>query len=214
MTGTFTAPDAPFFPITGHPTSLTGYYKFLPVNNDTLYMSVHLFKNGSEVAGGYFNSSSSVSSWTSFNIPITTGDPYGTTYATADSGRMMIAAYNAQGPNTVPRGNSVLYVDNLNFDTAISSVTDRNSRIPTPVSGVVNLRISSSSSISFTLTSNSYVSLKVLDLHGREVATLVNKTFMAAGTYTKRWNADAMSNGIYLYRIQTGSSAAAIKAFR
>ncbi len=58
-----------------------------------------------------------------------------------------------------------------------------------------------STSISFTLPSKSFVSLKVFDLLGREVATLVNEQ-KPAGTYTQKWNAANVSSGIYFYRLQ------------
>jgi len=56
-------------------------------------------------------------------------------------------------------------------------------------------------SISFTLPSKSFVSLKIFDLLGREVATLVNEQKLA-GIYTKKWNAANVSSGIYFYRLQ------------
>jgi len=59
-------------------------------------------------------------------------------------------------------------------------------------------------SISFTLPSKSFVSLKVFDLLGRGVATLVNEQ-KSAGTYTQKWNAANVSSGIYFYRLQAGS---------
>lgn len=58
--------------------------------------------------------------------------------------------------------------------------------------------------ISYTLSAISDVSLKVYDLLGREVATLVNEK-KSAGTYTVTWNATNMPSNIYFYRIQTGS---------
>jgi hypothetical protein len=73
---------------------------------------------------------------------------------------------------------------------------------------------SSLTDISFTLASASCVSLKVFDLSGREVATLVNNEMMPAGTYTKRWNGGPASSGVYLYRLAAGSSTKTTKAFR
>jgi hypothetical protein len=72
----------------------------------------------------------------------------------------------------------------------------------------------SSADISFTLASNSCVSLKVFDLAGREMAALVNNEMMPAGTYTKRWNTGATSSGMYLYRLRAGSSTITTKALR
>ena len=58
--------------------------------------------------------------------------------------------------------------------------------------------------ISFSLPTGSFVSLKVFDLIGREVAIIVSQELFA-GTYTRQWNATNMSSGIYFYRLQAGS---------
>ena len=58
--------------------------------------------------------------------------------------------------------------------------------------------------ISFTLPSKWLVLLKVYDLVGREVATLVSEELMA-GNHTRQWNAANMSSGVYFYRLQVGS---------
>lgn len=207
MSGTFAGAGGPAFSITGHPTSLTGYYKYAPLNGDTMYINLHLFKNGTDVSYGNFTSTASASSWTPFTFPLSS-------YASADSGNIIIAAYNADGANFVPHGNSILYVDNLHFDSLITSVNYRYLGNHMPSSNIVNLFNSSLSSISFTLSSNQLVSLKVLDLRGHEMATLVNNQMMPAGIYSKHWNTGAMPNGVYLYRMQAGVSIVAIKAVR
>lgn len=56
--------------------------------------------------------------------------------------------------------------------------------------------------ISYQLSAVGFVSLKVYDLLGREVATLVDEV-RPAGFYTVRWNASSMPSGVYLYRLQT-----------
>ncbi|MGD1046900.1 MAG: T9SS type A sorting domain-containing protein [Bacteroidota bacterium] len=61
-----------------------------------------------------------------------------------------------------------------------------------------------STNISFNLLSKSFVSLKVFDIIGREVATIVSGE-MLAGSYSRQWNAASMSSGIYFYRLQAGS---------
>ncbi|MCX6122267.1 MAG: T9SS type A sorting domain-containing protein [Ignavibacteriales bacterium] len=58
--------------------------------------------------------------------------------------------------------------------------------------------------ISFSLPSKSYVSLKVFDALGREVSVLVSDE-MAAGTYSKQWNANNLPSGVYFYRLQAGT---------
>jgi len=61
-----------------------------------------------------------------------------------------------------------------------------------------------STTISFNLPSQSIVSLKIFDLLGREVATIVSEK-MSAGSYTRQWNAAEMPSGVYFYRLQAGS---------
>jgi hypothetical protein len=46
-----------------------------------------------------------------------------------------------------------------------------------------------------------YVTLKIFDLLGREVATLVNEK-KDAGYYSVQWNASGFSSGIYFYQLQ------------
>ena len=63
-----------------------------------------------------------------------------------------------------------------------------------------------STNISFELPSRTYVSLKVFDVMGREVAAIVSGE-MLAGSYTRIWNASNISSGMYFYRLQAGLSA-------
>jgi len=58
--------------------------------------------------------------------------------------------------------------------------------------------------ISFSLPSKSFVSLKVFDILGRDVASIISEE-MSAGNYSRQWKADKMSSGIYFYRLQAGS---------
>jgi len=51
------------------------------------------------------------------------------------------------------------------------------------------------------LTVRSHVSLKVYDVLGREIATLVNKE-KPAGNYKVKFNAAGLASGIYFYRLQ------------
>jgi hypothetical protein len=59
--------------------------------------------------------------------------------------------------------------------------------------------------ISYELPVMSRVTLKVFDLLGREVATLVDGV-SPAGSYSRQWNAAHMASGVYLYELRTGSS--------
>jgi hypothetical protein len=48
------------------------------------------------------------------------------------------------------------------------------------------------------------VNLKVYDLLGRQIATLVNQQ-LNPGTYDVEWNATKYSNGVYFYKFSAGS---------
>jgi photosystem II stability/assembly factor-like uncharacterized protein len=58
--------------------------------------------------------------------------------------------------------------------------------------------------ISWQLTSSSHVIIKVYDILGREITTLVNKN-MDAGSYNVSWNASKLASGVYFYRLQVNS---------
>jgi hypothetical protein len=58
--------------------------------------------------------------------------------------------------------------------------------------------------IEYALPENSFVSIKVYDMLGKEVTTLLSKQ-QDAGTYVVEWNASQYSSGIYFYRINAGN---------
>jgi photosystem II stability/assembly factor-like uncharacterized protein len=57
--------------------------------------------------------------------------------------------------------------------------------------------------ISFSVGMYSFTSLRVYDLLGREVATLVDEK-KPAGKYTVQWNAGRLSTGVYFYKLRAG----------
>jgi hypothetical protein len=58
--------------------------------------------------------------------------------------------------------------------------------------------------ISYLLPTQSHVTLKVFDLLGREVATLVDD-YKEAGYYEASFDASSLSGGVYYYRLQAGT---------
>ncbi|HLP18592.1 MAG TPA: T9SS type A sorting domain-containing protein [Bacteroidota bacterium] len=61
-----------------------------------------------------------------------------------------------------------------------------------------------STTISFSIPSTSFVSLKIFNQIGEEVATLLTQE-LPKGSYTRTWNASAFSSGVYYYRLQAGT---------
>jgi hypothetical protein len=60
--------------------------------------------------------------------------------------------------------------------------------------------------VSFAVGRSSYVTLKIYNILGEEVATLVNRE-LTAGTYRAFWNAAGLPSGVYYYRLQAGNNS-------
>lgn len=58
--------------------------------------------------------------------------------------------------------------------------------------------------IRYSLPQNSFVSIKVYDIAGKEIATLANEE-QSQGNHNIEFNASNLASGIYFYRIQTGN---------
>ena len=65
---------------------------------------------------------------------------------------------------------------------------------PNPFNPVTTIR--------FSLPQRSFVSLKVFDLLGTEISTIISEE-LQAGTYSRQWSALQFASGVYYYRIQT-----------
>ena len=61
-----------------------------------------------------------------------------------------------------------------------------------------------STAIEFDIPKTSNVTLKIFNILGEEVATLVSDR-LNAGNYTYEWNASKQASGVYLYRLSVGS---------
>jgi hypothetical protein len=88
----------------------------------------------------------------------------------------------------------------------ITNVGEESNVIPTQCALLQNYPnpFNPTTTISFSLPSKSFVSLKVFDVLGKELSILLAKE-LPAGTYARQWNAAYMSSGIYFYRLQAGS---------
>ncbi len=61
-----------------------------------------------------------------------------------------------------------------------------------------------STKIRFALPKQGHVALKIYDILGREISTLVNEV-KQAGTYTVDFNGSGLTSGVYFYRIESGN---------
>jgi len=105
--------------------------------------------------------------------------------------------------------NDGIYIDNikiLNYNAVPTNITTVSSE--TPDKYVLNQNypnpFNPSTQISFALPERNFVTLKIYDVLGKEVVTLVNEV-KNAGTYKYDFNASGLSSGIYYYTISSGN---------
>ena len=61
--------------------------------------------------------------------------------------------------------------------------------------------------IGFRIADFGFVSLKIYDITGREVATLVSEK-LTAGEYKYDWNAGSLASGVYFYKLSANGYSA------
>jgi len=61
-----------------------------------------------------------------------------------------------------------------------------------------------STTIKYSIPTSEFITLKVFDVLGNEVATLVDE-LKSAGSYEVTWNAENLSSGVYFYQLKAGN---------
>lgn len=126
-------------------------------------------------------------SWITFDIPL------------ADFTGLTTLGHLAQliisgTPNTV-------YVDNVLFRMHTTDVSDQISQpVPATLGNSYPNPFKPETTIAYSIAKSAHVSLKVYDVRGRLVQTLVDGT-MAANSYQQVWNSGSSAPGIYFYRL-------------
>jgi hypothetical protein len=87
------------------------------------------------------------------------------------------------------------YSDIVEADLSAPSILELNQNYPNP--------FNPSTTISYSLPKTEMVSIKIYDMLGKEVRTLVNE-YKNAGSYMVVFNASNLASGTYLYRLTTG----------
>ena len=92
-------------------------------------------------------------------------------------------------------------------DTLVTSVDDDKEAIPIEFSLAQNYPnpFNPSTIIQYAISSRQFVTLKVYDVLGNEIATLVNEE-KPAGEYEVEFDGSNLSSGIYFYRLTSGSN--------
>lgn len=91
------------------------------------------------------------------------------------------------------------------FDVA-TSVAEAGERIPVQTELFQNYPnpFNPTTTIGFRVQGSGFVSLKIFDLLGREVLTLVHEE-LGSGSYSRTFDGSSLASGVYLYRLEVGS---------
>jgi hypothetical protein len=186
----------------GRPASITGWYQFNPVQGDRLILSAGLSKGGSSgtaVAIGTQYVSNASSSWTQFTLPFV--------YLTSDVpdwGTFTLLITSASSSSVIHAG-SYFLLDDMAYSGTASAVSGGNSA-PTTFELSQNYPnpFNPSTKISFTLAQSGFVVLRIYNLLGTEVASILNQQ-MNPGPFSVQWNASGLPSGMYLYRLSVTS---------
>ena len=188
------------FAYTQRPLSITGWYTFSSAGGDRFVVNVSLFKggeNGTPVAIAASADSTTRSTYTQFTVPFT--------YLSADVPDLCIAQFLA----SVPLGGSTVHVGTyfLLDDLALFGSTDVRASTETPLSFMLAQNypnpFNPRTTIQFTIANRELTIVKVYDLLGREVTTLVNEV-KSPGTYTVEFDGSNLASGVYFYTIRAG----------
>jgi len=137
---------------------------------------------------GVFRSTNSGTNWTAASTGLTNT----VTWVLAVSGSYLIAGSNGDGVWRRPLSELTTSVERLSNDLPTNFSLDQN--YPNP--------FNPSTTIHCEIPVSGFVSLKVFDVLGREVVTLVNEE-KSPGAYSVSWDATNFGSGMYIYRLES-----------
>lgn len=186
--------------------SLTGYYKFAPQNaNVNISVDVLMYQGTTPVGGGFWETYQPVSSYIQFIVPI----DY-TPGASPDSAYIQIAVVDTS--ESISGIGSYALIDDLSFGGFVDVKEITNNQLPNSHNLIQNYPnpFNPSTKIEYSIPEESFVNLKVYNLIGQEVATLVNQ-YQKTGKYRAEFNAEGLNSGIYIAKLTANGFTRSIK---
>ncbi|HVO75153.1 MAG TPA: T9SS type A sorting domain-containing protein [Ignavibacteriaceae bacterium] len=189
--------------------SLNGYYKFAPSRvSDVFSISVIMYKGSSlfGIVGGNqenWKTNTAVSSFTQFTVPIE--------YFSSETPDSAWIIFSLDDTAETMAAGAYVIIDDLSWGSVVG-VNNNALNIPAKFDMQQNYPnpFNPSTRIDYTLPEASFVQLKVYDIVGNEVATLVNE-YQPAGRFRAEFNAANLSSGIYIAKLTTGSFTKTMK---
>lgn len=185
--------EIPGFAVNQRYLAFRGFYKFAPVSSDVFSATVAFLKNGQAIGGGAMQLPAA-SQWTAFEIPLI--------IISLDVPDTCVITMSVTGSGGQVNAGSTFYVDDLSLalttdinEVSLNKEFALNQNYPNP--------FNPSTVISYSIPVSEFVTLKIYDVLGNEVKTIVNEQ-KEAGKYQVEFNASGLTNGIYLYKLQAG----------
>ena len=155
------------------------------VSGSNIFAATQVF----DLTGGIYLSTNSGTSWIPKNQGISVAP---TTRALLIANNYIFAGIDE---NSVWRRAYSDIIGIQNISTEVPSSFSLKQNYPNPFNPATNLE--------FEIADPGYVSLKIYDLLGKEVVTLVNEK-LNPGTYRFEFEADNLTSGVYFYRLSSG----------
>jgi len=196
----------PFFPISENHISFEGNYKFSPEGGDKLLIEV-IFINPADPGGaeGHLTLENEVTgTYLGFDIPMVY-DPQNPQGWQATQASITITIEPPSGED--PHVGTWFLVDHFTFDGYPLDVKEiSNSLLPEEFILEQNYPnpFNPETKINFSLPEESFVTLKIFNIQGEEVAIVVNES-LTAGNYSADWNATNLPSGVYYYSLVAGN---------
>ena len=188
-------------PVTQRYGSFGGYYKFARNGNEWFNVQISMQLNGNQIGTAAFPFDTA-GSWKEFSLPIvyTSGE-------TPDRAQILIWIAPFNGQAVVGTNGFVDYVM-FGAPTDVEQING----LPEDYSLKQNYPnpFNPSTNIEYSIPSESYVELKVYDVLGNEVASLVNEQ-QQAGVYRADFTADNLPSGMYFARITANEFTQVVK---
>lgn len=191
------------FSVTDHFQTFTGRYKFSASGGDGLYIEI-VFANTVLGGGaeGHTVITAGASSFEEVTIEMVYDDDNPPGWH-PNIGSISVTILPPEGQ--LPHAGTWFVVDYFTFDgqpvsvkeTGSGLVPDKfelNQNFPNPFNPTTN--------INFSLLEESFTTLKIFNVQGEEVETLINEE-LSAGSYNVDWNASGFPSGVYVYAINT-----------
>lgn len=190
--------DGEGFPVSQRHGQLSFYYKFSKtVNTAYLFVSVGFKKGEDGIGAGVLAINTPADNYTPVTIPVT--------YINEEIPDLGVILIQVTDQNLSPAASgSYAEIDDLSF-SILTDVNDESAGVndfsleqnfPNP--------FNPSTRINYQIANDNFVTLKVYDIIGNELAALVNNQ-QPAGKYSVDFNSANLPSGVYLYRLQAGN---------